>query len=1049
MAEGTPPSERTWIDTFRQRSCVDLLSRWQRCDPLSPGQNALEHPWAARHRPDCAARGLIAWPRGRRAIDLVAQLDCPPLWLGRNGAEVRLDLRWWAESAAVRIDGVLVHRGDLFDNGCRWRLPARWLDGDPLEVLLELVSPGHDDGALVRSVLVIEPGCGDRDPQRWLVPDRLGVHLALEGSLPLSLLATDPLSPEALKGAETVLQGEPAPPAGLVHLMGHAHLDLAWLWPLAETWQAALRTFRSVLALMESFPELHFGHSTPALYAWLERHHPALLDRIQRASRSGRWEPLNGPWVETDAVLPGTASLLRQCQEGQVLSQRLFPEWSHHLAWLPDSFGFSAGVPSLFPTAGIRWFCTHKLTWNETQPFPHRLFRWRGRCGSQCMALMLPPIGTDGDPLAIAAEQKAWGVATGLGTALWLPGLGDHGGGPTAEMLDQIRLWSQVQEVTPRRHGTVRDFLGELEPLEPSLPVWRDELYLELHRGCATTRPDQKRHNRSLERLLREAELAVALAGTEARGLQSAWHTLMLHQFHDILPGTSIAAVFEQAEPAWRRARRQARIARDEALRSWLDGQPSARALDRAHPVARGPYASEIWSVVSLQPQPSMPTTLRLPAGVWRCRGSPLPQQPSRSGGTWVQIPRPEGVSALQLTRSWERSRGDDPSDRPINPVALERDERTGCWRLSNGMLRARLGSAGVEALQDRSGTERLSGPLELTRWRDRGAFWDAWDIAPPDRRQRLPLEMTSAAEVLEAGSLCTHLLWRGSCGGSPWRLEVRLQAASPWLELILSVDWRQRHELLRLECPLAQPAARWAADAPAAVLERPAVALTPRERSRWEVTALSWLAAQARLLSGGGGLAVLLDGPQGVSGSAERLGVSLLRGPTWPDPGGDCGWHRLRLGLVPLQKGWHQERVVEAAQRFREPLWRGPLRSGKFTCPTREDCGEPNRRVLAPLPPGVVLVALQPWSGSMTCPVEPGCADNSSDALILSLQNCSPARRSIALGDGWQLVSAANALAEPLNQPGSGEEEYEPCHRGGLELRPWQLGHWLIRPST
>ncbi|MFM7311609.1 MAG: alpha-mannosidase, partial [Cyanobium sp.] len=414
-------------------SRLDLQPLWQQEPPRVGGGCALDDPWGARHRPDWAARGLIIWPRGGGERRLRLRLACPRDWQGLQEAAIaRLCLRWWAEAVALRVDGQVVHRGDLFDTACRWPLPRRWWQGQPLELELELRSPLHDDGALIHSRLDLEPS-DPADPHGLLAP----VQAELQ----------------ELRRS----QGQPPTPgAGAVRLLGHAHLDLAWLWPVAETWSAAERTFRSVLSLMERWPDLHFGHSTPALYAWLERQRPALFHQIRTAMRQGRWEPLNGPWVENDCQLIETASLLRQFQLGQHYSRRAFPEWSHDLAWLPDSFGFSAGVPATASATGVRWFCTHKLAWNATNPFPHRLFRWRSRCGAELLALMTAPIGTDGDPLAIEEQRLAWRAVTGTPEFLWLPGVGDHGGGPTAAMLEQLALWDVQPQAARQGHGTLR-----------------------------------------------------------------------------------------------------------------------------------------------------------------------------------------------------------------------------------------------------------------------------------------------------------------------------------------------------------------------------------------------------------------------------------------------------------------------------------------------------------------------------------------------------------------------------------------------------------------
>ena len=351
--------------------------------------------------------------------------------------------------------------------------------------------------------------------------------------------------------------------------------------------------------------------------------------------------------MESDCTLGGTASLLRQFEAGQAYSRSRFPEWNHQLAWLPDSFGFSGGLPAICAATGVRWFLTHKLFWNATNPFPHRLFRWRHPSGAELLTLMSAPIGTDGDPIAMAQHLQQWQGATGLSEGLWLPGVGDHGGGPSREMLEQLQLWNGQPLCPSHQFGSLREFLGRLEPLAAQLPIWRDELYLELHRGCATSRPDQKRHNRSLERLLREADLAEALlgaaptAGGEAAAGEEEWRCLLFQQFHDILPGTSIPEVFEQAESSWRTARRRSRQRRDRALAGLAPGPSKAGGGPPRH-----------WWVGQLLPAPAasamVERVLRLPAPApghqWQGPLGPLPWQPCPSGGQWVQLPMGSGV---------------------------------------------------------------------------------------------------------------------------------------------------------------------------------------------------------------------------------------------------------------------------------------------------------------------------------------------------------------------------------------------------------------------
>ncbi|WP_216902075.1 glycoside hydrolase family 38 C-terminal domain-containing protein [Synechococcus sp. CCY 9618] len=978
----------------------DLQPRWQRVQPGGGAVAALGAAWGLSHRPDWAARGLIIWPRGGQWCHLRLRCLCPQEWLplapaAGGAARARLVLCWWADRAELWVDGEPIHTGDLFDTACRWPLPMRWWEGAALDLELRLRSPLHDDGALIRSRIELEP---------------------LDPADPHGLLRS---TGDELRQLRRGQGHDGTPGEGVLHVLGHAHLDLAWLWPVADTWQAAERTFASVLTLMERFGSLHFGHSTPALYAWLERHRPALFARIRQAMRAGRFEPLNGPWVESDCILVSTASLLRQFQEGQHYSRRTFPEWSHQLAWLPDSFGFAAGLPAVAAATGVRWFCTHKLAWNATNPFPHRLFRWRSRCGAEVLALMTAPIGTDGDPVAMERYRLEWQQASGCADALWLPGVGDHGGGPTAEMLEQLALWQQQPVAADQRHGTLRAFLQPLEPLAAQLPVWRDELYLELHRGCATSRPDQKRHNRTLERLLREADLAVALLSGEpgaASPTQEDWRTLLFQQFHDILPGTAIPEVFEQAEPQWLQARRRACSRRDGAL---LLGLRRARSVGAAEP----------WCAVQLQPLPGVPRTLRLPAGDWRLEAPggerPLAGQPAPGGGQWLQLPGIEGVGVLRLRRQRRGSGSPTAGSEDALPVQwpvqlLPAGELgPGHWRLGNGRLSALIGPRGVEQLFDAAGVPQLAGPLAWCRWRDRGEFWDAWDLAADYHQHPRPWTWQGVPEWLETGPLCARFRWRGRCGESPVRLDGRLLAGSPWLELVLSTQWRQRHELLRLEIPLARRASRWAADTAGGVIERPATPRTARERARWEVSAISWMASVGD--GGGDGLAVLLDGPQGVSATEGRLGVSLLRGPTWPDPGADNGWQRQRLALLPCPGGWRAAGAPQQAIRLREPLWCRPA-GGAGPGAGASDTLFPS------LGEDLQLVALRP--------LQEGSAVAGSAEVLLSVQNLGPCRRRLAPGPDWVALSRCDGLGEDL---GKGELS------DLLVLGPWQLGHWRL----
>ena len=894
-----------WIETFRSRAYRDLRRDWRRSgEPES--RPFIEEVWGKKHRPDWFSRGLLIWPRGRQWVRLEQQLAWPSAWSQAQASHARLGMSWWAEQMRFWVDGVLIHEGDLFDTACRWRVPESCRLGATLHLQLELCSPLHDDGALISTDLDLEPDTANLDTDLSLVPQSLMLHLAAGGDLPTQWNGLEPSGSGALQAVVEQLNAA-EPTSGEILWISHAHLDLAWLWPVADTWQAAERTFRSVLDLMKRWPELRFAHSTPALYAWMQHHRPALFAEIQAASQAGRWEPINGPWVETDCVLVSTASLWQQFSLGQQYSYDTFPHWTHHLAWLPDSFGFGAGLPAVAAATGVRWFCTHKLAWNAVNPFPHRLFRWRSRGNYELNSLMLPPIGRRGDPVDMLQEQRSWRDQTGRDSALWIPGVGDHGGGPTEEMLEQMQLWNSNSAAVSMRSGTVRQFLADLEPASEHWPVWRDELYLELHRGCPTSRPDQKRHNKTLERLLREADSASALLALSGQASpHSDWRPLLFQQFHDILPGTSIPEVFDQAETLWRDARRKAKQQRDRSVARLL--QVRNEALSRPH-----------WSWCALQPLSSWSPMLRLPKGCWSVEGQCLPQQTSSVGGTWVQLPLQCGISSVSLEQQPPQ-----PVAPPLPIGAVVIQELGGnVWRMGNGLIELDCSSEGILQIRDAQGCDQLSAPLRLERYQDRGEFWDAWDLAADYGEHSLGVDVLDGFQWIEQGPLVAHAVLRRRFGSSALRMDLRLMANRPWLELICSINWSQRHELLRLTMPLARSAVRVAADTSGGVIERPASPITAREMARWELPVISWAASQAA--APGGGLAVLLDGPQGVDWDADRLGVSLLRGPTWPDPCADRGWHRQRMALMPIAGSWSAAGVTQAAIAFREPGWWGP----------------------------------------------------------------------------------------------------------------------------
>ncbi|MDQ1565942.1 MAG: alpha-mannosidase, partial [Actinomycetota bacterium] len=354
--------------------------------------------------------------------------------------------------------------------------------------------------------------------------------------------------------------------AARVSAVGHAHIDTAWLWPLRETVRKCARTFATAVALMADFPEYRFVCSAAQHLAWIEEHYPDLFARIAERVRTGQFVPVGGMWVEADCNLASGEALVRQL----VLGQRYFADKfgvDCREVWLPDAFGYTAALPQIMAAAGVEWFVSQKLSWNETNRFPHHTFWWEGIDGTRVRAHFPPADTYNGDmslrQLFLSAREAR---------SLYPFGHGDGGGGPTREMLEAARRLSSIQGADDRVPVVALEppaaFFAAVEADPAPLPVWVGDLYLEKHRGTFTSQAGIKRGNRRGEAALQAAELWTAAAGADAAAeLDGVWRLLLTNQFHDILPGSSIRWVAEEAEAQLAEVERRA-------------GAVAARALD-------------------------------------------------------------------------------------------------------------------------------------------------------------------------------------------------------------------------------------------------------------------------------------------------------------------------------------------------------------------------------------------------------------------------------------------------------------------------------------
>ncbi|MGR6740884.1 alpha-mannosidase [Microbacterium sp. F1-18] len=626
---------------------------------------------------------------------------------------------------------------------------------------------------------------------------------------------------------------------------GHAHIDSAWLWPTRETVRKVTRTFANVLDLMAADPDAVFVSSSAQHFDWVRRSDPELFARVAERVAEGRFVPVGNMWVESDVNMPSGESVARQLLFGTRFFEEHFGARSD-VGWLPDSFGFPASLPQLLRGAGLRWFFTQKMCWNDGDTMPHHSFVWEGLDGSRIFTHFPPNNTYSGDmrPTELARSVRNFADHAASSRSLMPFGYGDGGGGPTREMMTDARLQADLEGSPTVTFGTPREFFVEAadEPAAP--PVWAGEMYLQFHRGIYTSQMRTKRGNRRNEALLVEAELWSAAAhvrrGTPypAADFDELWREVLLLQFHDILPGSAIAWVHREAERshAETTARLEAIIA---AAIAALVGSGSTR-------LALNPASSRIGAI---SPGAAGPA----PAA------APFSAEPVADGFRL----RSESIDVL------------------VGP---------------DGTLRS------VRALPD--GRELIpaghrGGLLQLHV--DAPAKWDAWELDASYRLTTTDVD-GGAARLTESGAVhVVHPLPHGQV--EQW---VDIHPVGGAVRIRTRVDWHERHRLLKLAFPVAVHAQDAAYETQFGHVRRALHANTSWDAARYEVCAHRWV----HVAEPGTGAAIVNDGLYGhdatrttdEQGTVTTVRQSLLRAPTFPDPDADQGTHEFVSIFAPAE---------------------------------------------------------------------------------------------------------------------------------------------------
>ncbi len=766
------------------------------------------------------------------------------------------DPAWVEDKSAIHgthrgvLNSLRVCRFDLE----RWQL---WLD---LQVIESLVRALPEDAVRRMQLLRITSRALDRLPVE-------GVTACRELLKPIFELPTDPASVD-------------------VYGVGHAHIDTAWLWPLRETWRKCARTFASQIGLIERYPDYVFGASQAQLYAGVRDRWPALYAKIREAVAAGRWEVQGAMWVEADCNLIDGESMVRQVLLGKNFFRDEFGLDVRNL-WLPDVFGYSGNLPQILRRAGVDYFLTQKLSWNAYNRFPHHTFRWIGIDGSEVLT-HFPPEDTynsNVDPAGLRRHETANAEAGLVQEGLCLFGVGNGGGGPKEEHIERA-LRCRNLNGCPRFHfSAAQPMLERLAAHRDELDAWHGELYFELHRGTLTTQAEIKTLNRRAEEALRAAEMLCASVPESVRpypweDFDALWKSVLIHQFHDILPGSSIHRVYAEAIPVLKQVIERCKALQSDAAASLSDPDddaltlfnPSSTAFRGGVPLADG------WSGASVD-------------------GQEVPVQREPDGTiALVEVPPRTAVTLRRATT------GAAETTRTVaDEWVLENDRARYVFDANLRLLEA------TDLVRNRQWVPDGAPGNRIELFEDRPDRWDAWDIDEHVFNMKLESARTVECSRLD-GPVRSGLLATLLIGTSTIRQQILLEAGSARLDFVTDVEWREDHKLLRVAFPTTVRTHEARFEIQYGTVSRATHDNTTHEYAQFEAVGHRY----ADLSEPAFGVALLNDSKYGYRVKGSELSLSLLRAPTEPDPIADRGEHRFTYSILP-HEGWPATQTVRA----------------------------------------------------------------------------------------------------------------------------------------
>lgn len=715
---------------------------------------------------------------------------------------------------------------------------------------------------------------------------------------------------KALQVLKSELADKPKNSSITVYGVGHTHIDLAWLWRLKHTREKAQRSFSTVMHLMEQYDDYIFLQSQPQLYQFVKEDNPELYARMKEKIKENKWEPEGGMWVEADCNLISGESLVRQFLYGIQFIQEEFGKKCEYL-WLPDVFGYSWALPQILKQCGIKTFMTSKISWNQYNDMPNDLFWWQGMDGSKVLTYFIttPPEGqdmTDGvtynglmTPFAVHGSYKKFKNKE-LSREILLPyGYGDGGGGVTRDMLEMRRKMEEIPglpHVKTEKAGTFFKKLHEsVENTDRRVPVWNGELYLEYHRGTYTSQAYNKKMNRFMENQLTALEnlcsLAYLYGNTYPKDmLDKMWKCLLLHQFHDIIPGSSVGEVYEDSVKYYEEMNRQLKKIQNEMGNAILEDKENSYVIYSTAGM-RGT------NLIHIETDKE---------GYFEGKEGRLPSQRT-TDGYYVEVEiKPYQIKQIYFYPSKEKYKKE--------VFVIDIDNR----RLETPFYEIEWMDDGrIYSLKDKENDRQVLGKGQygnvLEIFEDKPLNFDAWDIDLFYMEKQERAKLKQEVEVIENGDLKATLRFTYSYRNSVIWQELVVYRDLRRIDFVTKVDWKETNRLLKAAFYTDIHVTKALYDIQFGYVERPTHYNTSWDMAKFEVCGHKW----ADISEAGYGVSLMNDCKYGYNIYDNVMKLSLLKSAQYPDHKADKGIHNFTYSLYPHQGNVLEGKTIEVANQL------------------------------------------------------------------------------------------------------------------------------------